>query len=211
MSVSAPEFTDTPDAATMELPTIDQAPNAAPWGRRADGTPKAKPGRKRRSDQAAGERVRPPRKTPPARPTRAPRGPDYAAGVRSLLSLPAMLLALLARVTGRTDLAADAAAITLHADELATAAQTTAHQDPRFAAILDRTMSVGPYGALFAALGVLGMQVAANHRLIPAAPALGILEPDTLVTEQATAQMREAGMSDDQIREAMMPRDQAAA
>lgn len=160
----------------------------APWGRRKDGTPRGKPGR--------------PRKTPPSRPT-APRksassstgsrtkGPDYRAGVLALLSLPAMLLGLLARVTGRADLAADSAAISVRAPQLADAAQITAEQDPRFAAILDRAMHVGPYGALVAAAGMLLAQVAANHGMLPAAESLGIFEPDTLITMVAQQQQEQ--------------------
>jgi hypothetical protein len=62
---------------------------------------------------------------------------------------------------------ADAAAIAMHAEPIGDAMAETAANDPKFAAILDRILKVGPYGALFAAVSPLALQLFANHGYIP--------------------------------------------
>lgn len=170
----------------------------APWGRKADGTPKAKPGRPKGTPdtsprtRTAQRRVRvaaAPRPKPSKQSKPRAGAPDYRPGIAGLIQLAAAPLA----VAGVRSEAcrADAAALVLHAETLAEAVQQTAEAVPQFAAVLDRVLSVGPYGALLAAAMPLAVQLAANHNLIPAqaAEAMGAMSRETLLTElQAPAQ-----------------------
>jgi hypothetical protein len=76
--------------------------------------------------------------------------------------------------------AADAAAITVHAPAIAGALDDLAHEDPAAAAVLERVLQVGPYGALLAAVAPLVLQVLANHEAIPAG-SLGTIPPTELI------------------------------
>jgi hypothetical protein len=185
-----PEFSDGPG--------IDPK---APYGRKADGTPKAKPGRpagtpdknprtrttqRRRTMTAA-----PPKRREPKKSGR-PAVPDYRPGILGItqvIAAPLMVAGLKSPV-----LAADAAAITLHAEPLADALQATAEQVPQFAAALDKVLTVGPYGALLAAVLPLAVQVMANHRVIPepAAHAMGAMTPDELMEAFAADAQQQA-------------------
>jgi hypothetical protein len=88
--------------------------------------------------------------------------------------------------------AADAAAITVHALPIASALDDLAHEDAAVAAVLERVLQVGPYGALLAAVAPLVLQVLANHEAIPPGT-LGTIPPDQLirsfVPEEVRAQM----------------------
>lgn len=162
----------------------------APWGRRADGSPKAKPGRPAGTPDGA-PRTRttqrrrmtapaPPKRTAPKR-TAKPTMPDYVpglVGIAQVVAAPLMIAGLKSPA-----LAADAAALTLHAEPIAQAMQATAEQVPAFAAVLDKVLTVGPYGALLAAVMPLAVQVMANHGLLPppVAQAMGAQSPEALL------------------------------
>lgn len=164
----------------------------APYGRKADGTPKAKPGRPAGTPDGRPRTRSAPRRTRvAAAPSRraAPKqqkkqaGTDYRPGIVGLMQLiaaPLMVAGLKSPAC-----ALDAATVTLHAEPIADALQETAEQVPQFAAVLDKVLSVGPYGALLAAALPLAVQVAANHQLIPApvAAAMGALSPDELMAQ----------------------------
>lgn len=109
------------------------------------------------------------------------RAVDYRAGILGLLQLPALVLGLVARTTGNPALALDSATITLHAPDLAEAIDATAQAQPWLAAILDKAVEVGPYGALVTAVLPLALQLAANHGRVPANEQFGILTPEQLI------------------------------
>lgn len=182
----APEDVDHEDPAATEA-----ADPEAPYGRNADGVPYKRPKEwrdKLAAKLAEGRRTQsataPPRK--PAKKTTkaaASSAPDYYAGAMALVQLPAVALTVAAKF--KPELALDAAAVTLHAPNLAAAAAATAAADERFAAILDKALSIGPYGALLGAALGLGMQIAANHGAMPVVAEMGILSPEQLI-EAAT-------------------------
>lgn len=120
----------------------------------------------------------------PKKVSARPKGPDYRGAVRGLLQLPGAVLAVVARFVRKQEtreaLAADSATITYHTPAIADAVHETALNEPRFAAVLDRALQVGPYGALLAAAVPFVMQLAANHGRIPAGPETGLLTREEL-------------------------------
>ncbi len=190
-TVLAPEDVDHVD------PAAEAADPDAPYGRNPEGVPYKRPKEwrdKLAAKLAEGRRTQsaaaPPRK--PAKKTAAKgsssAAPDYYAGAMALAQLPAVVLTVASKF--KPTLALDAAALTLHAPNLAAAAAATAERDERFAALLDKALSIVPYGALLGAALGLGMQIAANHGAIPVVAEMGILSPDELIavaTGQPTA------------------------
>lgn len=176
-----------PEDVDHEDPAAEQPDPDAPYGRNADGVPYKRPKEWREklaAKLAEGRRTQsaaaPPRK-PAKKATAKTAGaaPDYRAGALALLQLPAVALTVASKF--KPKLALDAAAVTLHAPNLAEAAAMTAQADERFAAILDKALSIGPYGALLGAALGLGMQIAANHGAVPVVPEMGILSPEELI------------------------------
>jgi len=167
----------------------DVADPEAPWGRKADGTPKAKPGRPSGTpDSNPRTRARrrmtapaPPRRTAKPKAKQQQQGPDY---VRGLIGWAQLLAAPMAIAGMRSPVwALNAAAVTYHARPIAEGAQAAAEQDPRAAAILDKVCKAGPYTALLTPVVALGVQILANHQIIPpqAASAMGAMTPDELI------------------------------
>lgn len=150
----------------------------APYGRRADGTPKAKPGR--RPGQASG--------TGTTRRRKQPDRVDYKTPLIGLAQIPAGILAMVGM--RKPVFAADAAAITVHAPPIAGALDDLAHEDPAAAAVLERVLQVGPYGAVLAAVAPLVLQLLANHDAIPAG-ALGTIPPRELIRSFVPPEVRE--------------------
>jgi hypothetical protein len=130
--------------------------------------------------KAASSRTKTATEAPPRTKTpRAKSTVDYTPAIAGLLQLPAFALTFGSRY--QPDLALDAMAISLHTPGIATAVNAMAQEDEQLAALLDRILKVGPYGALLAAVTPLALQIAANHRMLPANPDVGILTPDQLM------------------------------
>lgn len=169
----------------------------APYGRRADGTPKAKPGPKKTAGSAsAAPRKAPapgPRKTP--RAPAAPKAPDYRPAILGLLQVPTMALTMIGRQTKNPTLQADGYALAMHAPALAEALNETAKQQPQVGRALENILKAGPYGALIAAVVPLAMQLAANHKVIAPIPAMGVhpLEDLVAASDAQVAAMAGAG------------------
>jgi hypothetical protein len=99
------------------------------------------------------------------------RGTDYRPGLLGITQLIAAPLMIVAPE--------DAWALTQHAPNIVEALQVTSEVSPGLAGLLDRILSVGPWGLVITASLPLLVQVAANHRLIPGmvADALGAEDP----------------------------------
>jgi hypothetical protein len=155
-----------------------------PYGRKADGTPKSKPG----PAKGAGARPAPgPRRAPapgrkksaaPSAAARAAGQKDYTEGIMGLFQMPAMGLMMVGRQTGNVALQADGYALAQHGPGIAAALNETAQQQPQVAKALDSILKVGPYGALITALVPLVVQLAANHDAIP--PVMGAIPKEHL-------------------------------
>jgi hypothetical protein len=149
-----------------------------PYGRRADGTAKGKPGP--RQTGIPGMAAAPkPRKT--AAKKTGPAVPDYRPGLMGLLQIPIMGMSMIGRQTKNEALQADGMALAMHAPALAEAINETAKSQPQIGRALESLMKAGPYGALIGALVPLAMQLAANHGIMNPAPAMGIHAPADLV------------------------------
>lgn len=157
------------DAEAAGDPTHDQEPDpVAPFGYRQDGKPKtSNRGRPRKGTSAPGGSGRrtgptsvpgPPRARPAGSRSKS-KGKDYKAGVQGLIQLACVPL-----LFSYPD---DAAALVVYGEPLAQAVDDLANEDARFAAVLDRILAAGPYGALIAAAMGLGGQLAVNHGAIP--------------------------------------------
>lgn len=164
-----------------EAPTTDAPSDPdAPYGYKPDGTPRRSAGGRPPGRRRATTRPPKPRPQAPQRKPARTKAPDYRAGVTGLLSVVALPL----RFSGPAG-PLDAATVMLHAEEIGQACQDTAEQDARFAALLDRAMSVGPYGALIGCALRLGAQIAENHQVLPpqVTTSLGAVPRDQLVAQ----------------------------
>lgn len=75
----------------------------------------------------------------------------------------------------------DACAVIAHAENVAEATADLATADERVAAILDKLLEVGPYGALIGAVAPMVAQILCNHKVIKPG-ILGTLPEDELVS-----------------------------
>lgn len=94
---------------------------------------------------------------------------------------------------------ADAGAIGLHGEAIATEVVSIADQNARIARAVDYLTEVGPYAGLIGAILPFALQLAANHKVIPSSKVPGIVQPEVLqmqmeteIKKQAMQQMKES-------------------
>jgi hypothetical protein len=94
---------------------------------------------------------------------------------------------------------ADAAAIGLHGDNIANEITGLADKYPQVGKALDALMQAGPFAGLITATLPLVLQIAANHKRIPADKVPGVVPPEVLETQMkaqvATAAAEQARMA----------------
>lgn len=97
---------------------------------------------------------------------------------------------------------ADAAAIGQHAQPISREVSALAATDDKVAKAVDSLLVVGPYTALVMAVLPLAMQLAVNHRVLPAGKVPGTIDPQVLsvqveaeMTQQAADMMQEARLA----------------
>lgn len=153
---------------------VEKVDEEAPYGRKADGTPREKPGPKPGAPSASQGRAR----ASSAGPKRKAKGAtDYRPGLLGIAQMVSLPLSFSEKTVP------DAWAIDQTAPGIAEALNDLAAERPEVAAMLDRILAAGPYGALIAALLPLVIQIATNHGLIPPAvsASLGAHDPATIV------------------------------
>ena len=162
------------ESATPTMPPVVEPMTGkddnAPYGRRPDGKPRTRPPSGTRRPAASAK----------PRPSTATARKDYEQPILGLFQLPAGVLAIAGMQ--RPVLAADAAAVSVHAPPIASALNDLAHERPEVAAVLDKVLQVGPYGIVLAAVMPLALQLLANHGGIPPG-ALGTTPPEKLLAQ----------------------------
>jgi hypothetical protein len=111
----------------------------------------------------------------------APKGQDYRPAIGALVQIPAMVLGILGRFW--PSLTLDSWAITRAAPELVDVGHELLVEHPEWAATVERAAQIGPYGKAALAVLPLVAQLAANHRLAPAMPDLGVLSPEEMLAD----------------------------
>lgn len=185
--------TDTIEFKIEEAPAIDleDSPNdsptsEAPWGYKKDGTPKQRPGR-RPSGNTASSVPGAPR---PIRRAAAKKGqPDYRPGMMGIAQMIAAPLVMIGAQRKSEALQADGLTVITHSPPVVEAINDLAHDDPRVAAILDKVMAVGPYGALVGAVIPMVTQLLRNHAFGPkeVLESMGAKAPEKLISEAMAA------------------------
>jgi hypothetical protein len=113
---------------------------------------------------------------------------DYRPGIMGLLSIPIFGLGMLGRY--KPECALDAATLSLHGPVIAGALNETAQHQQWLADILEKALTVGPYGAVLGALVPVALQIAANHGKLEPNAEMGILSPEDLIRAVQAAQGR---------------------
>ena len=121
----------------------------------------------------------------PSRSTAKPRpqATDYREAVSGVLQLPCAFLLVSGQALKKPALIADAATWTQAIPEIAVETNSLAQNDPRVAAILDRILTVGPYGKLITACMKPVAQTVVNHRpqMLGALQPFGAVDPNELL------------------------------
>jgi hypothetical protein len=110
---------------------------------------------------------------------------DYRPAVLAACQIPIMALSMVGKFTDNEAFSMDAATIQLNAAAIAEFAQGSATESESIAALLDKLMVVGPYGAGAVLILGIGAQIAANHKVIPTNNEMGILDRDGLAAALA--------------------------
>lgn len=144
----------------------------APYGRKADGTPKKRPGRSPKNDAASKPRVQ--RRSKTAAPTSGGEPKDYRPQLDDAF-------------TGAWGVAcignqADAGAIYVSKPALIQTCNAAAQQSPTFARGVEFVTSYTAVGMAIGSLALLGLQFAVNHGRVEAKSVahLGIRSPEEL-------------------------------
>lgn len=194
------EGIETPDGRPLDIEAAAEAKAATEQAfARAMASPpdsdtKAPPRRAEKPDRkTAGAAEKPRVARGPGRPPKAAKSAPSGLsrdvrvqGINGLVGVSAAVLAMAGKGTGDQALSADGVTLAMHADPIAQAVADTADQDERFARVVDRLCTAGPYAALIGVMVGVGSQVARNHGIeIP-----GTMAPDELLKaaeEQAEA------------------------
>lgn len=189
-------------SASMAAPSADEpmapAPPKldpdAPYGLKADGTPRqrpAGPGRGRKTTRNTDSK-------PPAPAAKQTSETPQAAsqrrteGIQGLAQIGAGLCLAVGKARKSEAFKADAMVLAQNAEPLAQACASIAADNVAFAAAIDKITAVGPYGALIAVAVPMVTQLVRNHR--PGMTLPGTADPKDLVarleaaTEQPEAQ-----------------------
>ena len=175
---------------TLEAPATDPELSTTEPVLNRDGSVRRKPGPKPGGARRAPKQAKAPgfRATPA--PKKAPVN-DFRPALLGLMQIPQALLALGAKAVKKDEtkqaLALDQITIGLHAPNIAEAINTTAQHDAKLAAACEKIATVGPYSLIISAILTPAFQIAANHGAIPPNDAMGILSPETLISQAMAA------------------------
>lgn len=161
MTTFMPETAAVPDAPETAPAPEKIEDTSAPFGRYPSGRARKSAPKPKRARAASSTRP-----AASSSSKRAPAKRDYGPGIRGLAQVVCLPLAFTAP--------ADAWAIDAATPGIADALNDLAAERPEVAAMLDRLLQAGPYGALIGAVVPLAVQLAHNHGLLPAAMAVKV-------------------------------------
>ncbi len=171
------------EALLTAEPPLDGPPSPAgdpdaPYGRLGNGRPRKNP---QKIPNVVGGA--------PKRTAQKPRTskPSYAERVSDTLKMPAALLALVGNARGSEALVADGATLTLYGPQLGAALGGLAEKKPEIAAALDKILGAGPYGEIAALVMVMGLQLAANHKVMAPVAQMGVMTPEEIMAAVAAS------------------------
>lgn len=152
------------------------------------GDEKAPPRRAQKPQEPPGDGEKPRVRRSPGRPPKTATEAQKAKseglshevrrqGIEGLVQLSAGACLLVERGTGQKAFRADAITLASNAGELGEAIAATADADDRFARVVDKICSAGPYSALISVMFSVGSQIARNH----GAPVPGTTSPEDLI------------------------------
>jgi hypothetical protein len=177
---------------TTGMTELDYSLFDAPYGRDADGKPIAPYGTsvkdgitplKKRGRKSEG--VTAPPRARSARPAKGAK--SYSDGIKGLLGIPAAIAGAMAQgleesnPESSTAFKADEAAIYFASDGIANSLDQWAQTDPRVAAMLDKIVGGAPAATFAISTVFLGVQLAANHKVLKPMKSLGVLPAADLV------------------------------
>jgi hypothetical protein len=114
---------------------------------------------------------------------------DRVNAVKGLVQLSATGCVLASsRVKNPVPFQADAVVLVANSDQLAEAVADTAANDARFAALVDKIATAGPYASLVTVTFAIGAQMARNHGV----PIPGMADPGDIVKSATEAEMAAA-------------------
>lgn len=181
---SAVAIEEEPPVETKDLPSTCKHPGCGQpleYGGRGP-RPKYCPDHKRRP--SSGTRSR-----------KKSQGTDYTEGIIGMMQLPAGVLGIVGAQTNSVPLVADSAVITAHAPHVAEALNALAQERPEVAAVLDKVLRAGPYGAILGAVLPMGLQLLANHKVVPAG-LMGTVTPEQVIGLPAPESVRKERVPD---------------
>jgi len=139
--------------AVTDVPAPGKRDPEAPFGRTLDGTPKKSPAGRKPKAAAAKPRVQ---AASPADKGAPPK--DYTPGLRSLFGTVWSVASLVDQ--------ADAGAVLLATPQLVDGWNSVAQRNPRVGKVLDYLTDGAELGGAAIATVMLGLQIAANHRVV---------------------------------------------
>lgn len=173
-------------------PGPDEADPDAPYGRKADGSPRGKPGRK---GGTAGPTMAAPRArgraSGKAASSAAVRQAAYARTVAELIDVPAGLVTMAAAASGSRALQADAIMIDAFKPALSEQVAAVAVTRPGFAAWLEGLSDVSPIMLLAMTAAGFVAQLLVNHGVLPAG-VIGSVPVDAVLEHAARQAERPA-------------------
>lgn len=169
--------------AVTDVPAPGRRDPEAPFGRTMDGTPKKSPAGRKPKTAAAKPRVQAPTAQDKGGPPK-----DYTPGLRQLFGTAWSLASLVDQ--------ADAGAVLLATPALVDGWNGVAQRNPRVGKVLDYLTGGAELGGAAIATVMLGLQIAANHRVVKAEEMgqFGVKTRDELaaINAQALEELAEA-------------------
>lgn len=149
-----------PEPDEPQAPAPPRVDSEAPFGRKADGTPRQNPPGPGRGKKGVTQKPSSQSKTKTETADAATQ--RRVDGVKGIMQLGAGVC-MMVSTRGGDAFKADAVVLAQNAEPMAQACAQVAAENAQFAAILDKVTEAGPYAALLTVTVPMAMQIARNH------------------------------------------------